>query len=67
MCRVVSFPATIIRVKKFLNSQVGERLAVWLGGEERGDDVVGRIVSPLQRNVLGIAKDLEGSRRPERQ
>ncbi len=56
-----------MRVKKFLNSRSVSGLTVRFGGQEHGDDVVGRVVSPFQRNVLGIAEDLEGSRGSERE
>ena len=49
--------------EEVLELQVRQRLTVWFGGEKHSDDVVGRVASPFQCHLLGIAKDFEGGRR----
>ena len=57
--RVVSLPATAISRKKRLKSISDERVAVDLGVEQRGDDVVARLGAPFGRERVGVHEHLD--------
>ena len=51
--------------EEVLELEIGQRLAVRLGVEKGGDNVVLRVGPPLQGHLLRIAKHLECGRRAE--
>ena len=48
--------------EEVLELEVCERLAIWLGGEQRGEYVVVRVRPSFQGYLLGVSVDLQGGR-----
>ena len=57
--RVVSLPATAMQQEEEVEVHLGERVAVDLGVEQRGDDVVARVRAPLRGELVRVHEHLD--------